>query len=189
MVYMDEGLEVKTQMGAGVLSALARKFFGGESVFWNTYTARSDARLGIAPSFAGDIRKIELKQETLILQKGAYLCSTGNIQLKTRWGGMRSFFSREGFFLLEASGTGDLFFSSYGALFQKEIHGEYILDTGHLVAFEPTLDFEVQTTGGLKSTFFSGEGLTMRFKGSGSLWLQTRVRKGLVSWIMSFLPR
>jgi len=189
MVYMDEAIDVETHLGSGIFSALARKFLGGESMFFNTYTAREEARIGIAPEFAGEVVNISLNNESLILEKGAYLCSDPGIQVKSKFGGLKSLISREGVFLLEAYGTGDLFINSYGSMVKRVVDGEFILDTGHLVAFEPTLQYEVQKTGGWKSTLFSGEGFTMRFKGSGAVWLQTRVRKGLVDWIMGFLPR
>jgi len=189
MVYMDEAIEVKTAFGSGFFSALARKILGGESMFLNTYTAKEEVRLGIAPEFAGDVQELVLNNESLILQKGAYLCSDSGISIKTKFGGLKSLISREGVFLLEASGTGKLFISSYGAIYKKEVTEEFILDTGHLVAFEPTLKYKVQKTGGWKSTLLSGEGFTMRFSGSGTLWMQTRVRKGLIDWIMGFLPR
>ncbi|MES0490991.1 MAG: TIGR00266 family protein [Leptospirales bacterium] len=189
MVYMDEALDVETSFGSGFLSAISRKFLGGESMFLNTYTAREEVRLGVAPEFAGDIQHVELNNESLVLQKGAYLCSDAGIEIKTKFGGLKSLISREGVFLLEAAGTGNLFFNSYGAIIKKPVNGEFILDTGHLVAFEPTLQYKVQKTGGWKSTLFSGEGFTMRFEGTGNVWIQTRVRKGLVDWIMGFLPR
>jgi len=189
MVYMNENVDIKTSFGSGFLSALSRKFLGGESMFLNTYTAKEKIIIGFAPEFAGDIRHIKLQDESMILQKGSYLCSSKGIAITTRFGGLKSLISREGVFLVEVKGTGDLFINSYGAIIEKQVDGEFILDTGHLVAFEPTLSYNVQKTGGWKSTLFSGEGFTMRFKGSGKIWIQTRIQKGLADWVMQFLPR
>ena len=85
-----------------------------------------------------------------ILQSGAYLASDPSIELETRWGGARTFFSREGLFLIRASGRGPLFFSSYGAIVEVPVPSSgYVVDTGHLVAFDPGLQWEVTKVGGI----------------------------------------
>ena len=85
--------------------------------------------------------------------------------------------------MLEASGSGDLFFNSFGGVVEKQINGEFIVDTGHVVAFDPSLDYSFSGMGNFKSTMLSGEGLVMRFRGSGKLYLQTRNVSSVASWL------
>jgi len=189
MVYMSDDMKVETRLGGGLLTALIRRIFGGESMFFNVFTSlKNKSSVGLAPELAGDIVKINISEFPVIIQKGSYLCSETTVSLKTRFGGFKSLFSREGMFLLESSGSGALFISAYGGIMEIDVNGEYILDTGHMVAFEKTLNFSVRKTGGWKSTFFSGEGLTMHFQGQGKLWIQTRVPRGFISWLTRLLP-
>lgn len=85
-------------------------------------------------------------------------------------------------FFLKVSGTGDLFFSSFGAIRTIDVNGQYVVDTGHIVGFEGTLDYTIQKVGGLKSLFLSGEGLVAVFSGSGKLYIQSRNQNSFVSW-------
>ena len=82
---------------------------------------------------------------------------------------------------------GDLFFNCYGALVEKEVNGELIVDTGHLVAWEPSLTYRIRGMGGIKQTLFSGEGLTMEFSGTGKVYLQTRYLNETAGWLTPYL--
>ncbi|MCH2103054.1 MAG: TIGR00266 family protein [Planctomycetes bacterium] len=90
-------------------------------------------------------------------------------------------------FVFDVEGDGDLLFNAYGAIVERELDGELTVDTGHVVAWEPTLDYSIEGMGGLKQTFFSGEGLVMRFSGQGKLWLQTRTLGETAGWITPYL--
>ncbi len=190
MVYMSPGIAMETTFGSGILSAIARKFLGGESLFINEFTA-SDAHSSIAFSSAmvGDITHYPMNGKGIFLQAGSYLCSTPQVRLQTMFGGIRSFFGGEGLFLIKVDGTGDLFFSSYGAILPIDVTSSYVVDTGHIVAFEESLSFRVKKVGGWKSTLLSGEGFVCEFSGQGRLWIQTRVPDGFIGWIMKLLPR
>ena len=88
---------------------------------------------------------------------------------------LKVFFSGESLFLLKASGEGDFWFSSYGAIIEIPVEGNYIVDTGYIVAFEDTLNYNVEMINGLswknlKTGILGGEGLVCRFTGEGSLW-------------------
>jgi uncharacterized protein (TIGR00266 family) len=191
MVSMTGNVEIETKMQGGLLSALARKVLTSESFFQNVFTAsRGPGEVTFAPSLPGDIRVREMRGETLILQSGAYLASDRSIGIETSWGGARGFFGREGLFLLRATGTGPLLFSSYGAIVEVDVPAEvYVVDTGHVVAFEPSLQWDVSRVGGLKSTFFSGEGLVSRFSGRGTLWLQTRSFDAFIGTLTPYISR
>jgi len=190
MVSMSTTVEITTRMQGGFLGALARKVLTSESFFQNTFTAaRGPGEVAFAPSLMGDIRVREMAGAEILLTSGAYLASDPGVELQTKWGGMKSFFAKEGLFLLRARGTGSLLFTCYGALVEVDVPGEgYVVDTGHVVAFEPSLDYEVQKVGGLKSAMFSGEGLVCRFSGRGKLWIQTRSLDAFLGTIIPFLP-
>ena len=86
------------------------------------------------------------------------------------------------------SGRGDLWFNTYGGMIAVDVDGEYIVDTGHIVAFTEGLEYQVGRIGGYKSLFFSGEGLICRFRGRGRLWIQTRKLGAFASWVRPFRP-
>jgi uncharacterized protein (TIGR00266 family) len=90
--------------------------------------------------------------------------------------------------LLECAGEGDVFVNSYGGIHEVPVDGKFIVDTGHIVAFEGTLDFRVRSIGGLKSLLFSGEGLVCEFTGRGTLWVQSRNLSALTGWLRPMLP-
>ncbi len=191
MVSMTGTVDIETKMQGGFLGALARKMLTSESFFQNTFTAtRGPGEVTFAPSLTGDIRVREMHGEDLILQSGAYLASDPRVQIETKWGGAKAFFSREGLFLLRATGQGPLLFASYGAIVEVDIPPEgYVVDTGHMVAFEPSLQYEVKKVGGMKSLFFSGEGLVCRFSGKGKLWIQTRSLDSFLGAIAPMLSK
>ena len=190
MVGMSTNLDIKTKAYGGFLKALLRRLLGGESVFQNTYTAKEGAgSLIVSPTLPGEVRhyKIE-KGKPLTLQGSSFLASSPDVAMKTKYGGLKSMVSGEGLFLLEMKGDGDLWFNSYGNIVEVDVDGEYVVDTGHIVAFEQGLSFKVKRVGGLKSTLFSGEGFVAGFKGKGKLYIQSRTVSSLVGWIAPMLP-
>jgi uncharacterized protein (TIGR00266 family) len=190
MVSYSEGLEIETSASGGVLGSLKRSILGGESFFQNTFTAAEAGHVTLAPPLAGDIVEVPLDDETLLVQSGSYLASEPSIEIDTKFGGGRTFFGGEGLFLLELSGTGSAFLSSYGAIKEVDLAaGEtYTVDTGHIVAFDGTASFDVERVGGIRSTLFSGEGLVCKFTGPGHVHLQTRSTDALLSWLIPKLP-
>jgi uncharacterized protein (TIGR00266 family) len=95
-------------------------------------------------------------------------------------------FSGEGAFFLQCSGSGDLLVNSYGAIEKVEVDGSYLVDTGHVVGWEGDLTYSMRKAGGWKSAVLSGEGMVLEFKGTGTLWLQSRNLGSFVSWISPF---
>jgi len=196
MVGMSDGLKIRTHIGgnkggffSGIVNfllALVRKFLGGETLFVNTYSPPDDqaGRILVAPALSGDIRHYALDgTRRLMVQGASYLASTDGVTVKTKFGGLKSLFSGEGAFWLVCSGQGELWINCYGAIHEIEVAGTYIVDTGHVVAFDDTLDYKIKGSGGLKSTLLSGEGLTMHFSGSGRLFIQTRNLDGMIHWL------
>jgi len=189
MVHMSPNVRIETKAKGGVLGAFKRSMLGGESFFINTFRAEGGSGLvGLAPAYPGDIEAFEMNG-TLYAQSGAFLASSEGISIDTKWGGAKSFFGREGLFLLKMTGSGPVFLSSFGAIYKKELHDEsFIIDTGNMVAFTEGLNFNIRRVGGLKSTLFSGEGLVAEFHGTGTLYIQTRSMDSFLGWIIPHLP-
>jgi len=186
MSRMSAQMEVNARLIGGFVKAVARKFLGGESLFLSEYRATAAGFVAVAPKLPGSIVMRQLRGETFYLTSGSFLACTPGVELSMRFGGFRAFFSGEGGFLIECHGDGVVFFNSYGAIVEKEVNGSLTVDTGHVVAFEPTLNYQIRGMGGLKQTVFSGEGLVMAFEGTGKIYVQTRVVQGLVKWLTPF---
>ena len=190
MVSMSAGIEMETRAKGGVFGGLKRKLLGGESFFVNTFQATQAGEVTLAPTLPGDIHDLELKNQTVYAQSGAYIASSPEIEVDTKWGGAKTFFSREGLFLLKISGTGKVFLSSYGAIHEIELEPgqNYIVDTGHMVGFAEGVGYKVRRVGGLKSTLFSGEGLVCELTGPGKIMIQSRSADSFLSWLIPKLP-
>ncbi|MBM4354209.1 MAG: TIGR00266 family protein [Deltaproteobacteria bacterium] len=190
MVGMDSHLKLTSQSRGGILKGLARKMLGGESFFQSTFEAESaPGRVLLAPGAPGDIREIELPAgRSLMLQSSAYLASTPDVTLDTKWGGAKGFFSGAGLFLLKATGPGRIWFNSFGAMATQAVAGQFVVDTGHIVGFEETLNYSISKVGGLKGLLFSGEGLVARFAGTGTVYVQTRNPASFAAFLHPFRP-
>ena len=191
MTSMSGGVEIETRAQGGMLAGLRRSVLGGESFFINTFRAPSGGELTVSPTLPGDIVHMPLDgSRALMVQSGSWLASDAGVQVDTKWGGGRTFFSGEGLFLLRCTGAGDMIVSSFGAIERRSLGpGEVLkIDTGHIVAFEEGLGYQVNKVGGWKSTLLSGEGLVATFTGPGSLWMQTRSPADFVGWLIPQLP-
>jgi len=187
MVYM-KNVELKTEVKGGIFGGLKRALLGGETFFTNRFVARGKGLLGLAPRYNGDVVHIPLEGR-IFAQSGAFLASTPEVEIDTKWGGGRTFFAGEGLFLLKLEGSGDVFLASFGGVEELDVDGSLIVDTGHIVAFEDGLDFDVRRVGGLKATLLSGEGLVAEFRGQGKVWIQTRSIAEYIGWISSLMPK
>ncbi len=192
MVSMSAGVTLETKATGGILKSLARSFLGGESFFQNTFLAPSEGgEVTVAPALPGDMFSINLNNENLMVQSGSYVASESGVELDTKWGGAKTFFASEGLIMLRTKGSGELLLSSYGAIHEKNLtDGEvFTVDTGHLVAFTEGIQFKVKKVGGLKSTFFSGEGLVVELSGPGRVLMQTRSTDAFLAWLLPQLPK
>lgn len=191
MVSMSSSIEIETKMKGGLFGALKRSVLGGESFFINNFKANEDGEICFAPALPGDICAIDLNNQTMLVTSGSYITSSPEITIDTKWGGAKTFFSKEGLFLLKCSGSGQLFLSSYGAIHEVELaRGQkYLVDTGHMVAWAENVGYNVKRVGGLKSTLFSGEGLVCELTGPGKIYLQSRSADAFLSWLIPQLPK
>ena len=185
MSSMAADLDMDAQFNGGFLSGLLKKFFGGESLFVNVFQNNTNAskRLTLVQGTPGDIHELDLAGGALCLQPGAYVASEESVQLGLKYAGIRSWIAREGLFKLVVSGHGRVWYGAFGGLLTHEVEGEFIVDTSHLVAYDPNITLKVQMAGGIFSSFFGGEGLVTRVVGKGKIVIQTRSLDGLRSWL------
>jgi len=191
MVSMSPNLSLEAKAsGRGLIGSL-KAAVGGESLFGSIFTAeRGDGELLLAPTTVGDILHLQLNNQKILAQGGAYLAGDTSLTLSTK-GSFRSMISGEGLFLQDISGTGNLFISSYGKIIEKVLNsGEsYIVDTGHIVAFESGVQYQVKKAAkGIFSTLASGEGFVCEYYGPGKIWMQTRNLPAFANLISNFIP-
>lgn len=160
-----------------LLLAIVRKLMGGESLICNHFTAAGGGgKVWFAPTLSGSMQHRRLNGEEIILSSGAYVASTGSVDVAMKFGGLKSLLAKEGAFMLRCHGTGDLWFNSYGGIETIELNnGSYIVDNGHLVGYDGQLQMSIRRAGGgLMGSLASGEGLVCEFKGTGRVYLQSR---------------
>lgn len=190
------GVAMKTGMGGGGLFGGLRRMVGGESFFLNTFTAEAAGGwVSLAPPAPGDIASVELLPgNNLFIQSSSFLACTENVQTDTKFQGFRGFFSGESLFFIRAyseNGAGAVFYNSFGAIKELPVtpEREVVVDTGHLVAFSDDVQYSIGKVGGIGSLIAGGEGLVMRFRGNGKVWVQTRNLASLADKLNPYLPK
>jgi uncharacterized protein (TIGR00266 family) len=177
MIATSPNVTIETSMfkkeQGGLLSA-AKRLLSGENLFLNKYSTSGNGEVWLAPSLPGDLMVYELNNETIYVQGGSYMASSGDIKLDLSFQGAKSFLSGESLFWVKLSGTGKVIFNSYGMIYPIEIEDSYIVDTGHIVGFTESLKFTISKAGkSWISSFLGGEGLVCKFEGKGTLWFQS----------------
>ncbi len=181
MIAMSSGFTVETTTrkkggsGGGIVKGLKR-MLAGENLFLNHFTAtQANQTLIIGPGLLGDIIHYPMSGGTLVVQGSSWLASATSIEIDATWQGIgKALFSGEGMFWVKCSGAGDLFLNSFGAVYPVDVTGEYVVDTGHIVAFEDTLEFRIgKASKSLVGSFLGGEGLVCKFSGQGRLYCQS----------------
>ncbi len=179
MMWLEDGVEMATSTGGGLMSGLKR-MVGGEKFFITTFTneGRARSKVGFAADYPGKILPVDLSMGSILCQRDAYLCSAQGIEVSvvfTRRLGA-GFFGGEGFILQRLSGHGTAFIHAGGHIIERELqHGESLrVDTGCIVGFDESVDYDIKMIKGLKSKFFGGEGLFYAvLTGPGKCWIQT----------------
>lgn len=191
MVSMSANVELQSQMKGGLFGAIKRAA-GGESAFVSTFTARGGpGEVTFAPGAPGDIAALEMSNQMFFVQSSSYLAGDASLTVDTKWGGAKTFFSGEGLFVLQVSGTGLLLVSSFGAIHRKRLQpGErYVVDTGHLVAWEGSTQYTLRkAAAGFFRSMMSGEGIVAEFMGPGEILIQTRNLQAFASLLKPFFP-
>lgn len=185
MSSMSAELGMQAKFNGGLFSGLGKKYLGRESLFVNEFSngTKETQRVTLVQGTPGDICSLELNNDIFYLQPGAYIASTPEVELDIGWAGLASFVGREGLFRLKVKGTGTVWFGAYGGILERDLQGECIVDTSHLVGYNPGIKLSMQLAGGIFSSFFGGEGLVTRLQGQGKYYIQTRSIAGLASWL------
>lgn len=194
MSWMSEGIAMDSNMRGGLGKSLGR-MFSGESIFTATYRAeRPGASIAFASTVAGEVLPVDIGAcGGLIAQKGAFLCAQDSVELSVAFTKKLSagLFGGEGFILQDIHGTGMAFLEIDGNMVEKVLApGEVLkVDTGNVVAFEKTVNYEIETVKGLKNIFFGGEGLFLtKLTGPGRVILQTQNFNEFAGRIISMIP-
>ena len=197
MVYMEQGISFDVRMGDGstpnqgimdkLLSAGSR-LITGESLFITHFTNKGAAksRVAFAAPYPGTIVPVDLNQirNKLIVQKDGFLCAAFGTKLTVTLNRKigSGLLGGEGFILQKLEGDGRAFIHAGGTVIERQLNNETLrIDTGCVVAFEPSLDFDIEATGSLKSMVFGGEGLFLAtIRGNGKVWLQSMPIRKLI---------
>jgi uncharacterized protein (TIGR00266 family) len=204
-MMMDDGIQMQTifgdgsqQQGSGLLGKLfsaGKRVLTGESLFMTAFTNVSvgKKRVSFASPYPGKIIPLDLQElgGRIIAQKDAFLCAAKGvsigIEFQKRLG--TGIFGGEGFIMEKLEGDGMAFVHAGGHVFEKTLlSGELLkVDTGCLVAYTSTIDYDIQFVGGIRNTLFGGEGLFFAtLTGPGKVWLQTLPISRLASRILSY---
>lgn len=195
MAYQSEGIEMKSNARGGIMKGIGR-MFSGESMFMANYTAqKDDAVIAFASTVPGNIVSLDLSSLPggMIIQKGSFLCAEDSVHTSITFTKKFSagFFGGEGFILQKAEGSGMLFLEVAGDVIEKELAaGEVIkVDTGNVVGFESSVNYEVETVKGLGNIVLGGEGLFLtKLTGPGKILLQSQNFNDFVGKIIPLLP-
>ena len=192
MVYMDEGIQMQTSTGGGILQGLKRKLSGESffiTTFHNSVSRRQD--VAFAAPYPGKIVPVDLSQMNgqFLCQKDSFLAAAAGVEVSIaftkRLGA--GLFGGEGFILQRLEGDGLVFLHAGGTVIKRELGpGERLrVDTGCLVGFAPTVDYDIQFIGGVRNALFGGEGLFLaRLTGPGLVYLQSLPFSRLADRIM-----
>ena len=207
MMFMDAGISMDTVFGDGSASTggLFGKLLGagkrlvtGESLFTTVYTNNTSTKLRVAfaAPYPGKILAMDLRQlgGTLLCQKDAFLCAARGVSLGIAFQKKMStgFFGGEGFVMQKLDGDGLAFVHAGGTCIKRELAPGQTLfvDTGCVVAYTPSIDFEIQYVGKIKTALFGGEGLFFaKVTGPGTVWLQSLPFSRLASRVFAAAPQ
>jgi uncharacterized protein (TIGR00266 family) len=181
MTFMEQGVEMQTSTGGGLLKGLKRALTG-DSFFISSFINQGNrkSRVAFAAPYPGKVIPLDLGQlgGRFICQKDSFLCAAQGIEIEIaftkRMGA--GLFGGEGFILQRLEGNGLAFVHAGGTIIEKDLAAGEVLrvDTGCLVAFAPTVDYDIQFIGGFKNALFGGEGLFLaRMTGPGKVYLQS----------------
>lgn len=191
LVFIRGDIQTNTRMRkGGFLKSLKAAALGGESFFVNEFVALEDGcKLGLTGNALGDIDVIPVNEE-FIVQSGAFVASTGELTLDTKWQGFTKGIFGSNLFMLKTVGNGDIFVNSWGGILSQELGpGEkMIVDNYQLVALSSSAKYRVTRHGSLKTTLFGGEALVIEIEGPGKVFMQTKNIMEFVRAIIPFLP-
>lgn len=206
MMYMEQGINFETKMGdgsnpggglLGALGSAAKRAFTGESIFMTHFTNTSKAvnHVAFGAPYPGKIIAIDLDEANgeLICQKDSFLCAAFGTEVSIAFNKKlgAGLFGGEGFILQKLRGDGNVFIHAGGTIIEKRLNGEKLMvDTGCIVAFEKTINYDIERAGNLKSMIFGGEGIFLAtLQGTGRVWLQSLPFSRLADRILANAPK
>lgn len=206
MLFMEDGIQFETKLGDGTeanQSILGKVFSAGtrlltgESLFMTHFTnvGTGKRKVAFAAPYPGTIVPVNLAGiygNELIVQKDGFLCAAFGTSMKIHFNKKfgSGLFGGEGFILQKLTGDGLAFIHAGGVVIERQLNNETLrIDTGCVVAFEPSLNFDIQKSGNLKSMIFGGEGMFLAtIRGTGKCWIQSMPISKLVQRLSSRGP-
>jgi len=202
MVMMETALDLKGKMTGGLGSAIMRRFANGESFFQQHIEAvRGSGDCLLSPTLPGAIEVVDVGARQYLLNDGAFVAATSGTEMKVRTQsiGNALFAQSGGFFVMETSGSGQVVVSGFGSMFQLDVEPgkDVVIDNSHVVCWDNSLKYEISvTTGGgtgggggiggflgnMVNSMTSGEGIVLRFSGSGKVFICSRNRDAFLKW-------
>lgn len=196
MVMMESALELKGRMQGGLGAALMRTFANGESFFQQHIEAvKGDGDCLLSPTLPGAMQVVDVGQRQYMLSDGAFVAATSGVDLKVRTQnvGNALFGQSGGFFITETTGSGQLVVSGFGSMSQLEVKPgqDIVIDNAHVVCWDSSLRYDISVAtsqsggflGNLVNSVTSGEGMVLRFSGSGKVLVCSRNRETFLAWL------
>jgi uncharacterized protein (TIGR00266 family) len=183
MIAMSGDVSVTTtthKRGSGSFTKSVKRLFAGESLFLNHFQSpRAGAEVWLGTPLPGDMLAVTLDRESLIVQGGSFVACEPGVEVDLGSQGFRTLLSGESLFWVQLKGSGKALLNSFGAIYPQQVEGEFIVDTGHIVAFNETLKFSLTKAGGSwLHSIVGGEGLVCKFQGRGTVWCQSNNPRG-----------
>lgn len=198
MVMMEGALDLKGSIQGGLLQAAMRKLANGESFFQQHIMAtRGDGDCLLAASMPGGLELLDVGHRQYCIADGAYVAASEDVRLTAQMQSLGNaiFANSGGFFIGQTSGRGKVAVEGFGSIFKLNVEPgkEMIIDNGHLVAWDSSLDYRIAVTtnksagflGNIVNSVTSGEGLTLTFTGSGEIIVCSRNKDQFIDWISS----
>ena len=204
MVMMETALDLKGKMTGGLGGAIMRRFANGESFFQQHIEAvRGSGDCLLSPTLPGAIEVVDVGARQYLLNDGAFVAATSGTEMKVRTQsiGNALFAQSGGFFVMETAGSGQVVVSGFGSMFQLDVEPgkDVVIDNSHVVCWDNSLKYEISvTTGGgnsgggiggflgnIVNSVTSGEGIVLRFSGSGKVFICSRNRDAFLKWTAS----
>ena len=201
MVAMDGSISLKGETRGGFFKSLARKFLNDENFFQQSFVADDEpGSVLLAPNLPGDVVVLDVGERQYMLSDGAFLAATDGVELETKTQSLgRALLGNSGgLFLMATQGHGQIALSGFGSIQAVDVKPgqKLIVDNGHLVAWDRELDYELSINtarsgllGKVLHSQLSGEGIVLKFKGEGKVWVCSRNKGGFLTWIFSQMPQ
>lgn len=193
MAWMTQGIAMTTNTRGGLMKGLGRSL-AGESLFMTTYTSSVDgAWMVLTPEAPGKVIELDLAAgQKMICQKDAFMCAESTVEMKMKFRKKlgAGIFGGEGFILQQITGPGKAWLEIPGETVQYTLQaGQTVkVDPGHIAAFEPTVNYDIETVKGLGNILFSGEGLFLAtLTGPGKVILQTMPLSNLAKKLAKYI--